>query len=195
MHVPEFRTIVIDVAWHEPGGCGRGTKYRTLRNLAEAYRVIVQSPAWNPAPDCHLYVWQTALHYEEPLELIEALGFRRASVETWVKTKSKARPTDVEEERHHTGTGQYFMHCAEWVLLATRGRAAVPVPKDRLDSVFYAPRGPGQHSAKPDEFYRRCERTSPGPRVDIFARRTRPGWWTWGDELGPDLHPPEDHRA
>src|SRR6185295_17620007 len=187
--VPNFRTIVIDVPWPEPGGCGRGTKYLTIRNVAEAYRVIVDSPAWRPAEDCHLYLWQTALHYEEPLWLIDALGFRRVSVETWVKTKTAA--AGVEEARHHNGTGQYRRHCAEFVLLATRGAARLPAPKDRLDSVFYAPRGPASHSAKPDKFYVRCERTSPGPRVDIFARRTRPGWWTWGNELGPGLFPPE----
>lgn len=192
MTLPLFRTIVIDVPWHEPGGCGRGTKYRTIRTVAEALYVILLSPAWRPAPDCHLYVWQTATHYEEPLDLIRMLDFRRASVETWVKTRRKARPTDHEEARHQTGTGQYFLHCAEWALLATKGKACVPGTKDRLHSVFYAQRGIGErHSAKPDEFYARCQRTSPGPYIDIFARRRRPGWYVWGDELGPDVQHPE----
>lgn len=192
MTLPLFRTIVVDVPWHEPGGCGRGTKYRTVRTVAEALHVILLSPAWRPADDCHLYMWQTSTHYEEPLELVRLLGFKRVSVETWIKTSPRAEPTAIEEARHRTGTGQYFLHCAEWALLGSRGSAAIPGTKDRLHSVFYAPRGDvDDHSAKPDKFYERCARTSPGPRVDMFARQRRPGWYTWGDALGPDVCLPE----
>lgn len=64
--LPEFRTIVIDWPWDERGGCGRGTKYPTIRTLTELHRVVVESPAWRPAADAHLYVWQTVTHIEEP---------------------------------------------------------------------------------------------------------------------------------
>jgi N6-adenosine-specific RNA methylase IME4 len=196
----EFGTINIDTPWHEPGGSGRGTKYRTVRSVGEAFEVIVKSPAWRPAPICHVYVWQTATHYAEALELLGLLADRLASVSTWVKVlerpalgrrERRLGRLCVEEDRHHTGTGQYFLHCAEWALLGVRGPSAVPVPEDRLHSVFYGPRGgEEQHSAKPEKFYQRAVRTSPGPRVDMFARSPRKDWWTWGDEMGPDLHPP-----
>ena len=29
------------------------------------------------------------------------------------------------------------------------------------------------------------ERLYPGPYLEMFARRTRDGWTTWGDELPP----------
>ena len=41
----------------------------------------------------------------------------------------------------------------------------------------------GQHSAKPDEFYRLVEQMSPEPRLDIFARKRRYGWDCYGDEV------------
>ena len=41
----------------------------------------------------------------------------------------------------------------------------------------------GEHSAKPDEVYRRIERLFPGPYLELFARRERDGWTTWGDEI------------
>jgi hypothetical protein len=54
----------------------------------------------------------------------------------------------------------------------------------RLDegvhSVIMAP--VGAHSQKPDEAYARMERLFGGPYLELFARRPRAGWTTWGDE-------------
>jgi N6-adenosine-specific RNA methylase IME4 len=38
------------------------------------------------------------------------------------------------------------------------------------------------HSRKPEGFLDRIEQVSPGPYVELFARRSRFGWDTWGDE-------------
>ena len=35
---------------------------------------------------------------------------------------------------------------------------------------------------KPEEFFDIVEKVSPGPYLELFARRQRPGWETWGDE-------------
>ena len=40
----------------------------------------------------------------------------------------------------------------------------------------------GEHSAKPDAFYDLVESVSPGPYLELFARRQRLGWDTWGEE-------------
>lgn len=40
-----------------------------------------------------------------------------------------------------------------------------------------------RHSAKPDDFYALVERTVPGPYVELFARKRRPGWSQFGDQL------------
>jgi N6-adenosine-specific RNA methylase IME4 len=47
-------------------------------------------------------------------------------------------------------------------------------------SWFTWPRGP--HSVKPDAFLDLVEQVSPGPYLELFARRQRLGWDTWGDE-------------
>ncbi len=39
-----------------------------------------------------------------------------------------------------------------------------------------------EHSRKPDELYDLVEACSPGPRLELFARGSRPGWATWGDQ-------------
>lgn len=181
---PAFGTIALDFPWHEPGGCGRGTKYRTFRRVADGLPAIFGSPAWRPAETCHLYLWRTVAHQKDALWLVEALGFRHVSEEVWVKTTK-------DGSKYLLGTGQYRRHCAEMALIGVRGPTLLPEPEFRHASVYEAPPGSHEeHSAKPDLFYARCESSSPGPRVDIFARVRRPGWWTWGDELGDGLQPP-----
>jgi N6-adenosine-specific RNA methylase IME4 len=38
------------------------------------------------------------------------------------------------------------------------------------------------HSQKPEAFLDLIERVSPGPYLELFARRNRLGWDTWGDQ-------------
>ena len=45
----------------------------------------------------------------------------------------------------------------------------------------------GEHSEKPDEVYRRIERLYRGPYLELFARKEREGWKTWGNELPPPV--------
>jgi N6-adenosine-specific RNA methylase IME4 len=42
--------------------------------------------------------------------------------------------------------------------------------------------GKPQHSAKPEFFLDLIEQVSPGPRLEMFSRRARLGWDTWGDQ-------------
>lgn len=51
----------------------------------------------------------------------------------------------------------------------------------RVDSRWFTwPRG--KHSQKPEAFLDLVETVSPAPRLEMFARRQRLGWDTWGDE-------------
>lgn len=54
-------------------------------------------------------------------------------------------------------------------------------PLDRTTGCWFNwPRG--QHSEKPEAFLDLVEQVSPGPYLELFARRQRLGWDTWGDE-------------
>ena len=56
-----------------------------------------------------------------------------------------------------------------------------PLAIARADSTWFTwPRG--RHSAKPDAFLDLVEQVSPGPYLELFARRNRLGWDTWGNE-------------
>jgi N6-adenosine-specific RNA methylase IME4 len=55
-----------------------------------------------------------------------------------------------------------------------------------------------EHSRKPDEWLERIERLVEGPYLELNARRRRPGWTAWGDELeweGPAQPMPEQEGA
>jgi N6-adenosine-specific RNA methylase IME4 len=50
-----------------------------------------------------------------------------------------------------------------------------------LDTIRW-PRMDRAHSQKPEAFLDLVETVSPGPRLEMFARRNRLGWDTWGDQ-------------
>lgn len=58
--------------------------------------------------------------------------------------------------------------------------------KGRAESRWYEwPRG--KHSKKPEAFQDIVEQVSPGPYLELFARRQRMGWSTWGNEVPCDV--------
>jgi N6-adenosine-specific RNA methylase IME4 len=103
---------------------------------------------------------------------LEAWGFKPRSVFTWIKPR--------------LGLGVYLRNATEHVLLGTRGRA--PVLHNAQPNWMFAPlQG---HSHKPEELYDVIERVSPGPYLELFARRRRPNWDAWGDEIDSDIAMP-----
>jgi N6-adenosine-specific RNA methylase IME4 len=118
------------------------------------------------ADDAHLYVWTTNPILPHAFEVVEAWGFTYRTLLTWRKLGT-------------LGMGYYFRGETEHVLFATRGKAPIP-PDKRLRNWFEAPRQ--GHSVKPDLFLDRVEQVSPGPWIEMFARRARFGWDYWGNE-------------
>ena len=46
-----------------------------------------------------------------------------------------------------------------------------------------------EHSRKPDEQYEIIEACSAGPFLELFARGTRKGWATWGNQANDKYRP------
>lgn len=117
--------------------------------------------------DAHLWLWITNAFIGEGLHkpLLDAWGFRPLTIVTWCKRQP--------------GVGYYLRNNTEHCILASRGRPMVPANKP-LSTWYVWPRG--RHSQKPDAFYDLVEQVSPGPYLEVFARRQRMGWDTWGNE-------------
>jgi len=69
------------------------------------------------------------------------------------------------------------------MLFATRGKAPV-LYKSQPNWGFFPVQ---DHSHKPEEQYAIIERVSPGPYLELFARRRQPGWDAWGNEIESDI--------
>lgn len=174
----------MDPPWQERGGgkSKRGAdRHYPLLGKKEIFDVVRKSGKWRPAKSCHLWMWATSNFLKDALWLMEVFGFRYVTSAVWVKMNSdKSYGADFEEYLQ-ISLGQYMRHAHEWLLLGTRGPAMVPPPGDRCPSVIFAPRT--KHSKKPQEAYDLIERTSPGPRLEMFAREPRDGFVVWGNEV------------
>jgi N6-adenosine-specific RNA methylase IME4 len=128
----------------------------------------------------------------DALEVALRWGFTPKSELVWVKTKSVSGveiPAEGDEpEPGRMGLGHYTRNDHEVCLICAKGRGASLVQAHNIRSVVYAPRTP-RHSEKPEATYAAIEAMlgDLGPRVELFARRHRPGWECMGNELGVEI--------
>ena len=125
--------------------------------------------------DSHLYLWFTNAFAVEAHEVARAWGFDPKTIITWVKVK--------EDDTPSMKTGYYYRGATEHGLFAVRGSLRLHGPAH--PTVFAALRLP--HSRKPEYSYRMIEEQSPGPYLELFARRQRAGWSVWGNEVESDI--------
>ena len=121
------------------------------------------------ADNSHLWLWICNSNFFEAIHVMEAWGYAYKSCLTWIKPRF--------------GLGAYLRNQTEHLLLGVRGKA--PIQFRSQGSWFYAP--VQDHSHKPEEQYAIIERCSPGPYLELFARRKRPGWHSWGNEVASDV--------
>ena len=125
------------------------------------------------APDCVLFMWMVDWCPQDALDLIDAWGFEhKTTAFTWAKENQSG-------EGWFMGQGYWTRANPEDCWLATRGH-----PKRlHADVRQLITARVAEHSRKPDEIYERIERLVDGPYLELYARRERPGWMTWGNEL------------
>lgn len=133
------------------------------------------------ARDCALFVWVTWPLLGAALALIDEWGFDyKTCAFSWMKAHASQIDMFRDDADVQIGTGYWTRANSEACLLATRGK-----PK-RLDAGvrqgIIEPRR--EHSRKPDCVPGRIERLVAGPYCELFARTTRPGWDSWGNEVG-----------
>ena len=124
-----------------------------------------------PDPEgAHLYLWATNNSLPAALDCIKTWGFQYVTTITWMKDR--------------IGLGQYFRGITEHCLFAVTPNR---LPYKTIDGKrqqgvtgFYSPKQ--EHSRKPYAMREMIERVSYGPRIELFARETFPGWDLWGNE-------------
>lgn len=177
----KFGTILADPPWPSPQGkrnipwMGHASN-RTYST--PSMKEVLSLPVGEWANDnAVLVVWATWMHLDEAMSLFPNWGFRYCAGMPWVKTTKAGTPI--------YGPGIWFMGCSELILIGRRGKpfGSAGNPRPARKGIILAPRQ--EHSRKPEELAQWIEEKLPGPYLELFARRKRPGWTTWGDQC-PD---------
>ena len=165
-----FAAILVDPPWPLQSG---EKHYRTM-SLARIMALPVGRLA---ARDAHLWLWTTNALLPKAYEVAEAWGFTVRSPLTWVKF------------RLGLGGRYQLRNATEQLLFCTRGKA--PLGSRSQPTWFNAP--VQEHSRKPAEQFAIIERVSPGPYLELFARRrpeSNQPWAVWGDQVASDIRIP-----
>jgi N6-adenosine-specific RNA methylase IME4 len=162
-----YRTIVADPPWpsmHQRSTYHRGKPERHYSTMPVDDIAALAVSEW-ATDDAHLWVWGVNRCMDDAYRVVRAWGFTPMSLLTWCKPGP--------------GMGYYLRNNTEHCIFATRGRPMVP-QQAVMSSHFTWPRR--RHSEKPAEFFEIVEQVSPAPRLEMFARKHRAGWDSWGDE-------------
>lgn len=151
--------------------------YPTM-SVDQICRLDVESVA---ADDAHLYLWAPDrwIISGEAAQVCRAWGFEPLRLIVWAK--------------RGFGLGHFPRPQHEALIVAKRGKLrflANDIGSVHVWTIPYAKSGRSAgrvHSRKPDEFLGLVERASPGPRLELFARRKREGWAAWGNEIASDV--------
>jgi len=188
----KFSTILADPPWQFTNRTGkvapehkRLSRYSTL-GLKEIKEIPVHLAANTPS---HLYLWVPNALLAEGLQVMKAWGFCYKTNIVWHKIRKDGGPDG-------RGVGFYFRNTTELILFGIRGKLRTLSPgRSQVNIIRTRKR---EHSRKPDEQYEIIEACSPGPFLELFARGTREGWTTWGDQANayaPDWSTYSNHSG
>ncbi len=160
-----FDLIYGDPAWRSQSpGSGWSPEQHYPTMAVEEIKAIPVPAAENAA----LFLWVVNALLPQGLEVMEAWGFEYKTNLVWRKPS--------------IGLGHWARNRHELLLFGTRGNFGLPAEPDRPDSVIEARRG--RHSQKPEQVYELIERMFPtASRLELFARKQRLGWASWGNEI------------
>ena len=131
------------------------------------------------ARDALLFLWVYQPMLPEALSVIRAWGFDYRTIGYyWVKTRAPSLNQGVDP--FPIGLGHYTRAGAEQCWIARRGKGLTRLSRSERQVIFAPLR---EHSRKPDEVADSIVRlTGDVPRLELFARESRPGWSVWGNE-------------
>lgn len=177
----KYRTIVADPPWpvewkaslSVPTNRAKGRQFvRPLPYSTMPLDDILALPVSDLADDAaHLYLWTTNQFLEDAYGISRSWGFVPAKLLVWCK-----EPMGVWQ-------GGVFTQTTEFILWSKRGQLKAAA---KVDSTWWKWTRT-KHSRKPEAFLDLVEQVSPGPYLELFARRQRLGWDTWGNECRCDV--------
>jgi N6-adenosine-specific RNA methylase IME4 len=163
----QIRCIYADPPWrYGDQGCHGGLKFEyPTMSLEEIGNV----PVWKLGHQdgVHLWLWTTwpMIRDGAPHRILREWGFRWVGEIIWVKPG--------------LGVGRWLRPSTEILILAVCEKNPPLKRKNQKGHIEAKREG---HSVKPDVFYETIESLSPGPYIELFARRPRDNWFRWGNQ-------------
>jgi N6-adenosine-specific RNA methylase IME4 len=175
-----YDIIIADPPW-DYGGKNCLAKKSCFSNNEEGqhYQTTKSKNLYDVAPylqrvaskDSLLFMWCSGATLVEATELMKAWGWTYAT-------------TAFVWDKQVGTTGYYTRPECEFVLVGKRGKIPRPYLQAKLRQLVSVKKG--KHSVKPEEVQDRIEEMFSDPKfnkLELFARRHRPGWKCLGNEL------------
>jgi N6-adenosine-specific RNA methylase IME4 len=199
-----FDVLVIDSPWcfedslSSSATRGAAANYSTMHDVDIARLPI----AGVMAADSVCWSWVISSKLQAGLDAMRLWGFEHKQVAVWNKTgKTVDSGLDADAEMMEPddlafGMGHLHRNCMELILVGIKGSPYKKLRSRSVRNSFYAPPGhhaKSKHSAKPEQLQTMIETMFPSAhRLEVFARRHRPGWTCIGNEapqtIGQDVH-------
>ena len=175
----KYGIICMDPPWEYGGQTqhnGKGGKdtgsaarhYPTMKtkDMITEFKAIIEEWADD---DCLIFMWATWPHLDQAIELGKGFGFKYVHT-PFIWDKMAVNP------------GFYTMTQTEPVLCFKKGK--IPRPRGSRNQRQLVQVKRTRHSEKPQEVYDRIELMFPEQnKIEMFARKERPGWDCWGNEI------------
>ena len=188
----QFAAIYADPPWHfktyNEKGRKRSPDWRPFKGSPSVHYDTMSADALRAlpiaevaAPDSVLFLWICWPLLAEALQLIDAWGFTyKTCAFSWTKAHAGQVEMFRDDQDVQIGMGYWTRSNSEVCLLGVRGKPK-RIKADVRQAIIEPRR---EHSRKPDCVYGRIERLVTGPYLEMFARTTRPGWSSWGNQVG-----------
>lgn len=178
MTTQKYRVILADPPWSYRNNGVEGAalaQYSTMTTDGIAALPVAELADDNAV----LLMWFTWPTLPDALKIMQAWGFEYVTGFPWIKLQSPPI-TDFWGEVNmfpFYGIGFWVRGCSEPILVARKGKPPLP-DYDFLGLISEKM----HHSRKPDNIYHYAE-SMPGPYLELFARRRRPGWDVFGNQV------------
>lgn len=167
----KYKTILADPPWPIKWNASKAIGKKHLAYPTMPISRICTLPVYNFADDdCTLFLWTTNALIPEALGVLVHWKFHYKMLFTWCK---------------NNGMGGHPRNATEHMLIATRGEPFSDRHAPATLNWLAHPRL--RHSEKPEAFREIIERVSPGPRIELFARKETAGWDVWGNEVNSSI--------
>ena len=172
-----FRNVIIDCPWK----FSAGTKSRPQHYPRLTFEECCDLPVKELLHDegARVFAWITAPLMHRAGELAKAWGLRYSTMFPWLKLWPNESGMFIYPGSLARGTGFEVQGNAEYILILKHRR---PEHNKRrpFPGAYITPRR--AHSQKPPDLHADIEARFAGPHLEIFARQSRPGWVTWGNQ-------------